>query len=73
MCRLKKDPCQNTQEAHRTPNRKDHKKLSRHIIAKTSNIHNKETRWKAARRNYKSCKGKPIRIAFDLSMKTFKS
>jgi hypothetical protein len=60
------------QEAYRTPNHQNRKRNTpRYIIIKTSSTQNKERILKAAKKKRQvKYKGKPIRIAADLSTQT---
>ena len=72
---LKKEMPINIQEAYRTPNRLDQKRISScHIIIKTPNAQNKERVLKAVReKGQVTCKGRPIRITPDFSPETLKA
>ena len=64
----------NIQEAYRTPNRLDQKRISsRHIIIRTTNALNKDRILKAVReKGQVTYKGRPNRITPDLSPETMK-
>jgi hypothetical protein len=72
---LKKELPINIQEAYRTPNRLDQKRISScHIIIKTPNAQNKERLLKALReKGQVTNKGRPIRITPDFSPDTMKT
>jgi autonomous glycyl radical cofactor GrcA len=65
----------NIQKAYRTPNRLDQKRnSSRHIIIRTTNALNEDRILKAVReKGQVTYKGRPIRIAPDISSETMKA
>jgi hypothetical protein len=65
----------NIQEAYRTPNRLDQKRISsQNIITRTTNALNKDKILKAAReKGQVTYKGRPIRITPDFSPETMKA
>ncbi|OPX54009.1 RBD-like domain-containing protein [Oceanospirillum multiglobuliferum] len=66
---LKKEIPMKIQEAYRTPNRLDQKKISHHIIIKTLNIQNKERLLRAAKeKSQVTYKDRPLRTTSDFSM-----
>jgi hypothetical protein len=72
---LKKEMPMNVQEAYRTPNILDQKRISsRHIIIRTTNALNKDRILKAVRvKGQVTYKGRPIRITPDFSPETMKA
>ena len=64
-----------TTEVHRTPNRRDPRRITpRHIIIKMAKIKDEDRVLKAARERKKvTYKGKPIRLSSDFSTETLQA